>query len=252
MTAVNIFFALEVILLSLFFVSLPRINIGNIFGIFLTFLLIFATAFYKDIISISRSLWQSAFGKVIVCATYIIAISAVSYAITLTVLMLKAMNNYPKQKNTLVIPGCRVKDTRPTRMLRRRLDTAYSYMIKHPDVFCVLSGGQGDDEKISEAEAMYRYMLSKGIPADRLIKEDKSTSTLENISYSMKILNDLDLPSEITIVTDGFHQYRAQLIARSLNISAKAISAHTEPRFIFIYWVREWLALTRHFLKKLR
>lgn len=250
MTAENIFLALETIMLSLCLVSLPRINIGNIAGILLTALLFLVTAFYKDIILISHYLWQSFYGKVIVSAVLFIAVFAVVYAVLLTVLMIKAMNSYPKRENVLVVLGCRVKGTKPTRMLRRRLDTAYNYMKKNPNVLCILSGGQGSDEKISEAEAMLNYLLSKGISADRLIKEDKSTSTLENISYSMGILNDLGLPSEITIVTDGFHQYRAQLIARSLNIRAAAVPAHTEPRYVFIYWVREWLALTRHFVNK--
>lgn len=88
-------------------------------------------------------------------------------------------------------------------------------MNDNPDTLCIVSGGKGDDEKISEALAMKNYLLEKGMDSDRIIMEDKSTSTYENIQNSLKILDELGMSHDMTIVTDGFHQYRASLIAKA-------------------------------------
>ena len=113
----------------------------------------------------------------------------------------------------------------------------------------VVTAGKGDDEKISEALAMKNYLLEKGMDSDRVIMEDKSTSTYENIQNSLKILDELGMSHDMTIVTDGFHQYRASLIAKAQGVeNVTAYSAYTEPRYLFTYWVREWLGLTHFFM----
>ncbi|MDE6149290.1 MAG: YdcF family protein [Ruminococcus sp.] len=251
MTIINIFFAMEVILLSCFLVSLPRICIGNIAGIFITALLFLITGYHNKIGNFIYELRQSFPGKISVITLSSLLMCIVIYLSVLTILMIKAQRNYPKSPCTAIVLGCRVKNGLPTRMLRRRLDSAFEYLEKNPDSFCILSGGKGEDEIISEAEAMYRYLLNKGITSDKLIKEDKSTSTKENLEFSMDIINKIGIASQVVIVTDGFHQFRANLIAKEQDIKAFAVSAHTEPRYIFIYWVREWIAITVLLIKKL-
>ena len=73
-------------------------------------------------------------------------------------------------------------------MLQERLDAALKYLDDHKDTICVLSGGKGSDESISEAECMYRYMTERGIDPTKLIREDKSTTTRENLLFSMELL----------------------------------------------------------------
>ena len=71
----------------------------------------------------------------------------------------------------------------------------------------------------------------------------------ENIQNSLKILDELGMSHDMTIVTDGFHQYRASLIAKAQGVeNVTAYSAYTEPRYLFTYWVREWLGLTHFFM----
>lgn len=251
MTIVNIIFAVEVILLSWFLVSLPRICIGNIAGVFMTALLFFTTGYYKEISEFIIDIGQSYTGKFLIIIIFVLIASALVYLIVLTVLMIKAKNNHPETACTVIVLGCRVKNGLPTRMLRKRLDCAFEYLNKNPESCCILSGGKGDDEIISEAEAMYRYLLNKGIPSDRLIKENQSTSTKENIKFSMNIIADLGIIPQIAVVTDGFHQFRAHLIAKNQGITAFAVSARTEPRYIFIYWIREWIAITVMLIKTL-
>ena len=63
-------------------------------------------------------------------------------------------------------------------MLKHRLDAAYDYLTEHPDVPVIVCGGQGPDESISEAQCMYEYLTKKGIAAERITQEDRSTSTI--------------------------------------------------------------------------
>ena len=98
-------------------------------------------------------------------------------------------------------------------MLIARLETAIAWLQDHPDVYCVVSGGTGEDEVISEAECMYRYMTAHGIAPERIIREDRSGSTRENISFSLQKLQEAGLlpasgsmeGAQIAVVTNEFH-----------------------------------------------
>ncbi len=172
------------------------------------------------------------------------------YAIILSVLMITKINDHPgKDSNRAVIVlGCQVKKSGPSLMLRNRLDAAYGYLTENPDVICIVSGGKGDDEHISEAQAMYDYLVEKGIDGSRIIKEDKSTSTMENLLFSADILKDNGMPLEAVLVTDSFHQMRAGLMAKNIALDVKSISSSTPLYLLPVYWVREWLALSYLFV----
>jgi len=88
----------------------------------------------------------------------------------------------------LIVLGAQVKGTTVSKILRKRLDTAVDYLADNPLTQVIVSGGQGNGEAISEAEAMKAYLLSKGIKEDRILKEDKSTKTNENIRFSNKLM----------------------------------------------------------------
>ncbi len=111
----------------------------------------------------------------------------------------------------VIVLGAQVRGERPSRALRRRLDRAAEYARENPDTMLILSGGQGPDEGISEAECMRRYLTEQGIEEERMLLEDKSTSTRENLSFSAKFLN----PSEdrVGVLTNSFHVYRAMMLA---------------------------------------
>lgn len=113
----------------------------------------------------------------------------------------------------VIILGAQVRGERPSRALRRRLDRAVQYAQENPDTILILSGGQGPDEGISEAECMRRYLTEKGLPGERLILEDKSTSTRENLRFSAEFLN----PSgdRVGVLTNSFHVYRALMAAKA-------------------------------------
>lgn len=121
--------------------------------------------------------------------------------------------NIPKGTVGIVL-GCRVVDDKPCPMLARRCDRAKRYLDSDSEAILILSGGKGSDEGISEAQAMYNYLTDRGISPDRLLKEDKSTTTQENMKFSKAILNELGKGNEAVIITTDFHQFRAGIMAR--------------------------------------
>lgn len=148
----------------------------------------------------------------------------------------------------IVVLGCQVNGEKPSKFLRKRLETAKEYLRANPGTKAVLSGGQGSGEDISEAECMRRYLSKAGIGEDRLILEDQSTTTYENLKFSQEYLKaDRDT---VGIVTNNFHVYR------SLRIAAKAgytqtvgIAAPAGTVLQIHYLVREFFALMRELLR---
>ena len=117
----------------------------------------------------------------------------------------------------LIVLGAKVNGTTPSLILQYRINKAAEYMKKHPGTKAIVSGGQGADEGISEAEAMKNGLLSSGIAAERILVEDQSTSTKENLDYSQKLLTEAGgsvKESKVIVVTTDFHVLRAVGIAR--------------------------------------
>ena len=195
-----IILAVEVFLLILFIMPLPIINPGNIAGIAFCSVLIAVTLFHKSFFRMLKTFWTNGgSGRgVLIALTVFIMVGAI-YTGVLSFKMYKAMSNEPEKTDLIVVLGCQVRGETPSRMLRHRLDTAYEAMQKHPDALCVVSGGKGSDELISEAEAMRRYLVEKGADESRIVMEDKSTNTFENIKFSFEITDKLGYDRDITI-----------------------------------------------------
>lgn len=144
-----------------------------------------------------------------------------------------------------VVLGCSVKGEHPSRMLRQRIEAATEYLEKNPDSKAVLSGGQGPDEKISEAECMRRELVRRGIAADRLYLEDRSTSTEENVAFSAKIIEQNGLNRHVTVVTSDFHCRRGMLLCQRAGLTASSTPAATDVYLLGTYWMREMLAVVK-------
>lgn len=215
------------------------VNIGNVTGVFIAILLYGYGRFYAKV-----NLWMAGFrqqgiGKVIIVAAVLVVVLVSGIAISETIGMIRAACNRPPQNTTAVVLGCRVKGTKPSRVLVERLETAYDYLIENPEAYCVLSGGQGEDEDISEAECMYRYLTEKGIAPERLLCEDKSTTTEENLQFSKEVLEKHGISEDITIVTSEFHAYRAAKMAECLGMNSYSTPSHTFFVYLPTYYVRE-------------
>ena len=132
-----------------------------------------------------------------------------------------------------------------TRMLAGRLNKAYEYLSENPDSLCIVSGGQGNNEGITEAEAMKRYLVDKGIDPQRIIEEGRSTNTYENLLYSKRIMDEMGLEAKAIIVTDGFHEWRAQYIAKQVGIDATGLGSEPYWPLQMCYWIREIFGVVR-------
>ena len=152
-------------------------------------------------------------------------------------------DNY-KQSDYVIVLGAAVRGTKVSLSLKDRLEVAYEY-IKDNDCKVILSGGQGSGEDITEAEAMKRYLIEKGIDEDRLIKEDKSSSTQENIKYSFDIINEENDDPSIIIVTSNYHVYRAKKLARKYCDKVQGLPAETYLPIVPHYFTREFFAVIK-------
>lgn len=129
----------------------------------------------------------------------------------------------------VIVLGCGVNGTVPSLSLRERLNAAYDYLVTHPDAICVVSGGQGPGEDITEAACMYRELTAMGIDGSRIWQEGRSTSTEENLAFSLAIIEEKtgSIPSHIGIVSSDYHLFRAGLMAGSHGLTVTGIPGHT-------------------------
>lgn len=133
---------------------------------------------------------------------------------------------------------------RMSKLLSQRLDKAIEVYRKDPTPpILIPSGGKGSDEIISEAEAMERYLIEKGIPADMIIKEDQSATTFENLVNSKAIIDAREGTKYTVLVTSNYHVYRALRYCRRIGLKATGVGSSVA----FYYWpsalIREYIAV---------
>ena len=149
-----------------------------------------------------------------------------------------------------IVLGARVRGRELTSSLERRLRRAYIYAVAHPRCILVLSGGQGEGEDISEAEAMYGYLYGRGLRSNRFILEDRSTDTVENIRNSLDIIRkrEANTPREprVAVVTSNFHIFRAKHIAKKNGQeNVTLVASSSDPILMLHLWVREGIAVLK-------
>jgi uncharacterized SAM-binding protein YcdF (DUF218 family) len=166
-----------------------------------------------------------------------------------SILVINGRSDTDTETDYLIILGAGLKGETPSPILYRRLDAGVDYLLKCPGAQVVVSGGQGRGEEITEAEAMRRYLVSKGITQDRIIVENRSTSTMENFKYSKKLIEQQSgkTVSEITLITSNFHVFRAKMLAGRNNLKSYAISCKTPAMVTVQMYIREYFALFKSF-----
>ena len=151
----------------------------------------------------------------------------------------------------VIVLGAQVRGTRITKSLRYRLDIALEYLEENPSAKVIVSGGQGSGEDISEAAAMKGYLIERGLEAERILLEDRSVNTAENIRFSKELI-EADGGSEeasVVIATNSFHVFRALRIAAKQGLTqVSGLSARNDQILMASYYVRECLAIIKDFL----
>ena len=121
------------------------------------------------------------------------------------------------------------------------------YLTAYPDAACIVSGGQGGGEDITEAECMYNYLTAAGISKSRIILENRATSTMENLQFSFDIIRERgDEPDgNIAIVSSSYHLYRAKCMARMLGAEAAGVAGTMGyPIYMLNCYIREAFGVT--------
>lgn len=235
--------AFEVLGILAFLCTFPVFNSGNITGLAFFTVCLLITVFWKKL----EGFRKSKAGKTVTVLFFTFIAVCICFAGFLTFQMIRACINAPAKPNMVVVLGCQLWGEEPSPMLKKRLDSAYELLIRYPDVPVVVTGGQGDDEVISEGEGMKRYLVRRGISEDRIIVEDQSTSTFENIRNAFEITDKMGLSRDITIATSEYHVYRASLMAKKQGAGeVTSAPSFTDINLLPVYWVREWLGIS-HF-----
>lgn len=149
-------------------------------------------------------------------------------------------------EQVVIVLGAGLRGETVSDTLRRRLDRALEYYNAHPDCLLILSGGQGPDEAIPEAEGMARYLRARGVPQENLLLEDRSTSTEENFAFSLALMHGrgLDESTPIIFVTNRFHCYRAAQYAQKVGFKeVRTLACGTSPIYLLSAVMREAVAI---------
>ena len=148
------------------------------------------------------------------------------------------------QECTVVVLGCQVfPDGHPSLMLRGRIQASYRYLTDHPEAVCIASGGQNGSEPVSEAQCIRDTLVSMGIAPERILLEDRSRSTEENLAFSARLIAEQGLPTAVAVASDNFHQLRAAIWAQRSGLTPYSDGC-ASPWFLTAgYWARETAAL---------
>ena len=171
----------------------------------------------------------------------VLVVILLAFAITGVVIMVKADGSEGDFQYLLVL-GTVVEGTEPSSMLRDRIDAAYTYLQAHPDVICIVSGYQSGFGEISEAACMYRELVERGIEPHRIWMEPNAGSTLENLAFSLALIEEKtgSRPACIGILSSEFHLLRAEMFAKEQGVDCVTVSAKTSDTGTFLsYFLRE-------------
>jgi len=171
---------------------------------------------------------------------------AVLFTIGLVPVLHDARTDADAEADYLIVLGAGVNGTRPSLSLVNRLTAAKSYLEEFPDAVAIVTGGQGPGEEITEAEAMYRWLTESGIAPERILREEKATSTEENLRFSLEIIASRggDPTGKIAIVSSEYHLHRAKELAASLGAEPVGVAGRTTyPVLRANYFIRETLAV---------
>jgi uncharacterized SAM-binding protein YcdF (DUF218 family) len=147
----------------------------------------------------------------------------------------------------VIVLGAQWKSHGPSYVLKKRLDKAVDYLLDNPETQVIVTGGQGGNEHITEAEGMYGYLVEAGIEAARIHQEDQATNTVENLVLSSAFLDkEMD---KVVLVTNNFHMFRALRLAKGQGYQqVEGLAAGSYPGMLPNNLLREFFGVGKDFL----
>lgn len=180
--------------------------------------------------------WMLAILLVIGCAVFVI----------LEIPIVKeAKTDADPKADYVIVLGAGINGMNPSRSLTERLEAALDYLNEYPDSVAIVSGSQGPDEPVPEADVMYDWLIAKGVDPNRVIKEILADNTRQNLENSFAIMAErgADPKDGVAIVTSEYHLYRAKLMAEALGAKPLGVAAKTTWIDLRVnYFIREAFA----------
>ena len=190
--------------------------------------------------------------KILKTKTFLIMISLILFVFFYFVYLNIKIYQYShhglrKNLDYIIVLGARVKPTGPSLSLQYRIDASVKYLKENPKTIVIATGGQGEDEPMTEALAIRNSLVKQGISESRIIMEDKSSSTIENFYFSMEKVDLKD--KKVAIVTNNFHVFRSVKIAEKLGLDCVGIPSPTPLIAVPKSYTREYFAITTYYLR---
>ena len=233
--------------IALFFIG-SSINAWNflpaVLGSFLIMLAFMRKRFHK-FLSENQKLKV---GLIIGFAIWLVSFIFIEYTIVVNV-----SSDVQQKTDFLIILGSGIRWEQVSPTLKERLDEGIRYLKDYPDVPVIVSGGRGFGESLTEAEAMKRYLINGGIDDNRILKEEQSTSTMENFLFTKALLLNKTKKKKLSlmIITNDFHMLRSKMLAQRNGFEAYGISCRTPYQVLLTTYTREYFALIKsYFLDK--
>lgn len=222
--------------IALFFVS--NINLGNFLTVAMGAVILLTVLLFKKLAKWLKTVLIAGISLAVVFSSFLIIYGK--------------NDNVTYSEDAVIVLGAAVHGKTPSLTLKRRLDTAVEYHEQNPDAVIVVSGGQGAQEDITEAETMENYLLEHGVAADKIIKEESATSTYENFTFSKEILTE-HFGDDYTaaFITNEYHTLRAGLCAKRAGIE-NITHAHSNTNLSYLVSgvLRECLAVVKYLIFK--
>lgn len=179
--------------------------------------------------------------------TTLALIVLVSFFIVEVLMIVEGSRKTVDKVDYVIVLGARLYGEKPSPALLERLKVAKEYLSENKDVKVIVSGGQGMDEDISEAQAMKKYLVDNGIDKDSVIIEDKSTSTFENLQFSLEKIKQLDDKENVKVLlaTNKYHIFRAKFLAKRLGMIPYGLPAKTPISIVVPQYIREYFAVIK-------
>ena len=156
-------------------------------------------------------------------------------------------NCAPEGLDYLIVLGAQVREDGPSAVLKYRLDAAADYLRENESTLCIVTGGKGESEPLTEGESMKQYLVKQGVDPSRVIVEDLARNTVQNIQFSKQLMTSPDASS--ALVTNNFHVTRATALARKQGLTnVYAIAAPSDPVYLPNNMFREFFGLTKDYL----
>jgi uncharacterized SAM-binding protein YcdF (DUF218 family) len=215
-------------------------NVGLIITLAFGMFLVLYSAFYNQINSLTGK------GLLKLCKYAVWLGVAFMSAVILFIATYGQIDTTDYNEDAIIVLGAGIQGETVTLPLMYRLDMCVEYISKNPDAVIVVSGGQGFQEDITEALAMERYLVRKGVPREKILKEEKATSTYENFVFSKEILDEhFKRPYKVVFITNDFHIYRASGIAKVAGLKSNHIHTKLQWYIIPVTYMREFLAVIK-------